>query len=144
MDATQPISSTQVSPSADWFLQTLVNIVNDADGLELGIILQVGGGFVSGYLVGIAKYFEGFASDFSSAFQGTVSEQIRQELTNLGKIKPATENPDDAPLPNYIHLREARFYHPSGKPMPANRGVWWRGRVSEVSGFCIGSLTAES
>jgi hypothetical protein len=47
--------------------------------------------------------------------------------------------------PNYIHLKEAKFFLPSGagKPIPANQGVWWRGRLSEVSGFILGSLAID-
>jgi hypothetical protein len=29
-------------------------------------------------------------------------------------------------LPVFIHLRDAKFFHNSGQPMPGKRGIWWK------------------
>jgi hypothetical protein len=39
-----------------------------------------------------------------------------------------------------VHLQNARFYSTDGTPVPGNEGVWWRGRISEISGIVIGIL----
>jgi hypothetical protein len=36
--------------------------------------------------------------------------------------------------------QSARFYSTDGTPVPSNAGVWWRGRISEISGIVIGIL----
>lgn len=122
----------------DWFLQSLVNMAND--GFEVGITLQVSGLLVSGVLAGGKSYFEGFAEEFSSRFNDPESAKfMRGHFTNYGDIY---KKEDGAPptSPQYIHLKNARFFNTSGNPIPGNRGVWWRGRISEVAGFTLGSL----
>jgi hypothetical protein len=60
----------QQSYAPDWFLQVLINFVNNPGNpdLEIGITVLSRGYLVSGYLVNGAKYFEGFASDFATIF----------------------------------------------------------------------------
>jgi hypothetical protein len=46
------------------------------------------------------------------------------------------------PLPGFIHLRNARFL--AGDQMvPTNRPVLWRGRITAVDGFFLGSLSRD-
>lgn len=41
----------------------------------------------------------------------------------------------------YVHIRNARFFQPGGGgPIPQVSSSWWRGRLSEVSGFVIGEM----
>jgi hypothetical protein len=124
----------------DWFLQTLVNLANTGDGnIEIGMTLLVGGFLVSGKMVGGGKYFDGFARDLASSLADqTNAEKIRTSFSQFGEIyKTDAVNP---PSTAYVHLMEARFFNTAGNPIPANRGVWWRGRLAEVSGFMIGIL----
>jgi len=123
----------------DWLLQSLLNIVNSG-GLSFGITLNVGGFLVSGHLVGGKEYFEGFGAEFASGISDiSASESIRASLAEHGKIYD-TQQDDDAPPPSYIHIKEAKFFTTSGSPVPGNRGVWWRGRLSQVDGFSLGIL----
>ena len=131
----------------DWFLQVLVNITNAGDGsAEFGMTLLVSGFLISGRMVGGAKYFEGFASDFASGFADqSLAESVRRSFSRYGEIYEADaaqqDTADQPPQsPAYIHMKEARFFNTAGNPIPANRGVWWRGRLSEVSGFMVGTL----
>lgn len=129
----------------DWFLQNLVSMVNGRD-LEIGITLQANGFLVSGLLVSGHKYFEGFGSDFASAFSVQEdAEVIRESYAKFGGIY-TTELPADSEIapPNFIHLKNAKFFNTHGNPIPGNRGVWWRGRVSQIDGFILGSLSAEN
>jgi hypothetical protein len=47
------------------------------------------------------------------------------------------------PLPHYIHLTDTKFFSTAGDPVPAGKGVWWRGRIAEVGGFTLGQLQAQ-
>jgi hypothetical protein len=134
---------TLVAAPHDWFLQSLVNMANGS-GFEVGITLQVSGLLVSGILVGGKAYFEGFADDFSSAFANDPegAESVRSSFAKYGEIYKEEEG-KESPPPQYIHLKNTRFFNTSGNPIPGNRGVWWRGRISEVGGFTLGSLAKE-
>jgi hypothetical protein len=131
----------------DWFLQMLVKMVNASDA-KIGVTLQVSGFLVSGYLVGGASYFDGFAAAFASGLHSDqmAAETIRKAFSSYGeRIYKSADTTEDAAAPlAFIHLKDARFFNTSGKPIPANGGVWWRGRLSEVSGFVLGSLSEGS
>ncbi len=143
-DEPQQVQQQPGLAQQDWFLQTLVNMANTSDS-EIGITLQVGGFLVSGYLVGGSKYFEGFAAEFTGALisDQTTAEDYRKGFLNLAERAYKSTDTKDAPpsLPMFLHLKGARFFNTSGKPIPANRSVWWRGRISEVSGFILGVLS---
>ena len=137
---------------ADSFLQRLVNMVNKG-GMEVSITLQVSGLLVSGMLVSQSKYFEGFSLDFATGLNVKESEKTllkafsRSDDTSV-KHDPlagyAGREPNPIiPMPSYIHLKNAKFFNPSGNPIPGNRGVWWRGRLSKVAGFILGTLSTE-
>jgi hypothetical protein len=132
------------STDTDWFLQSLVSMVNNSS-MEFGITLLVDGMLVSGNLVGGKAYFEGFGADFATPFKDPeVVKQLKDSFGSYGEIYDA--NPDDdkePPPPTFIHLKETRFFTPSGTPIPANKGVWWRGRISAIGGFNLGHLRPE-
>jgi hypothetical protein len=132
--------STPFAVRHDWFLQSLVDMAND--GIEVGgVTLQVSGLLVSGVLAGGKAYFQGFAEDFASGLDDPgVAESVRDSFAKHGEIYKK-EGDDALPFPQYIHLRNARFFNTSGNPIPGNKGVWWRGRISEVAGFTLGSLS---
>ena len=138
---TDETTNPELTPFAvphDWFLQSLVNMANN--GIEVGVTLQVSGLLVSGVLTGGKAYFEGFAEDFSGGLNDPeVAESVRSSFAKFGDIYKK-EDGDEPPPPQYIHLKNARFFNTSGNPIPGNKGVWWRGRISEVAGFTLGSL----
>ena len=142
-ESTEPQEPTQQTfNQPDWFLQALVNMANSGN-FTMGITLQVSGFLVSGELISGPTYFEGFATDFVSPMRDrTEAEKIRKTLSDCGELyKTDTLN---VPLPAYIHLKQARFFNTAGNPIPGNRGVWWRGRISEVGGFVLGTLSHHS
>jgi hypothetical protein len=132
---------------SDWFLQHLVELVNSMDGFGFGITLLVDGFLVSGTLISGKKYFGGFAKDFAQGMAdgGGDGKQARESFAGFSKIyeTKVAGGETSIPGPSYVHLADAHFYDTNGKPVPANRGVWWRGRLSCVSGFTLGSLTVE-
>jgi hypothetical protein len=140
-------------PSVDFVLQAIVQLANDT-GVEMGITLCVGGIVVAGLLISGRNYFEGIAREALQASgppdQAGVRQTFSDYLGNFGKlIYEQTETKDRSDdeqdetrsrVPGFIHLREARFFHNSGKPMPANKGIWWRGRLTAIDGFSLGAM----
>jgi hypothetical protein len=133
-----------IQDNEDWFLQRLIDLVNGQD-TEIGITLNVGGFLISGLLVSGHRYFEGFGQEFCGALKDeNMVKSLKEIFSEFGKIY-SKENAEgeEVPPPRYIHLRNAKFINSNDNPVPGNRGVWWRGRVSEVSGFILGILKAE-
>lgn len=132
----------------DWFLVSLLNIVNRGT-IEFGITLNVGGSVVSGTLISGKKYFEEFAALFSAALgpQGDSSEgpSVEESFRQLGQIYDMPESGEgeehkqQGPV-SYIHLNNASVFFTDGT-IPSNAGVLWRGKLSSVDGFNLGSLT---
>jgi len=133
----------------DWFLAELVRRANEG-GLSLGLTLCVGGGLVSGALIGGREYFEGFAGDVaSSVADATVAHKVREFFRSPAALYQPDEGlPGGAkassladPL-SYIHLKAARFFTSSGAPIPGSCGGYWRGKLSAVDGFVLGLQAA--
>ena len=133
-------------PSAqhDWFIQSLVNVANVAP-LSFGVTLQVSGLLVSGYLVSGKTYFEAVGAQIIGgvAQNAELAEQMRKMFATFESAYPTEAGPTERPVPQFVHLQNARFYGTDGAPMPSNEGVWWRGRISEISGIVIGILGVE-
>ena len=131
------------TPSAqhDWFIQSLVNVANVAP-LSFGVTLQVSGLLVSGYLVSGKAYFEATGEQIIGglAKNPELADQMRKMFATFESAYPNDPNQKDRPVPQFVHLQNARFYSTDGKPVPANAGVWWRGRISEISGIVVGIL----
>ena len=125
----------------DWFIQSLVNVANVAP-LSFGVTLQVSGLLVSGYLVNGKAYFEAVGEQIISgvAQNAALADQMRKMFTTFESAYPAEPGPAERPVPQFVHLQNARFYGTDGTPVPSNEGVWWRGRISEISGIVIGIL----
>jgi hypothetical protein len=129
------------APRKDWFLQFLVNTANKSQ-FEMEITLNVGGFLISGTLSGVKQYFADFGADFATSFDaGKGSEGIKATFRKIGDECSCVSNAEPAESPSYIHLKDARFFDAQGHSMQGGRGVWWRGRISEVQGFFPGALT---
>lgn len=133
---------TENKTDTDWHLQTLVSTANTT-GLEFGVTLLVEGLIVSGNLIGGNKYFETFADNFSNGFRAEeeTKEELRQAISSQGEIYNAAETDEEIPPPEFIHLEDARFFSPGGNSIPTENGTLWRGKISSVSGFTLGSLS---
>lgn len=137
-----------ISKDKDWFLENLVTTVNNS-GMEIGITLQMDGFLVSGYLVNGGKYFDGFSEEFvgetAAHFgEGEALESIKQAFQKYAEMYAPRQGEEAAnDTAHYIHLQDARFFNTTGAPIPNNRGMWWRGRISEVNGFILGTLNAQ-
>ncbi|MEJ7138716.1 hypothetical protein [Amphibiibacter pelophylacis] len=108
----------------DALLMTLIAAAEMDRPLEQGVTLLVDGFLVSGEIVSFAQYLH-----HNSAVEG-VERFIQQ---SGGNASPAG-------APNFIHLKNARFYTASGQSVPSDDGVYWRGAVEAVSGFSFGVI----
>lgn len=125
----------------DWLLRTLVFSINKAaDGKgALGITLTTHGFLISGDLIGSRQYFKGLGDEIKE--DGNFDE-LPSVLNEMGtKAHKDYEEMETSENIMFIHLKNAKFYTTSGVPVPDNRGVHWRGRLSEISGFILGTLS---
>jgi hypothetical protein len=120
----------------DWLLQTLVSSVNAEDDFELSITLQTGGLLVSGTLISGRRYFVALAKVFTES--GKPGEDYKS-ISKLGDIyAPKTGSTEK---PSFIHLKQAQFFGPGTMPTPSSEGVLWRGRICDVAGFFLGTIS---
>ena len=138
------ISAEDENVNFDRLLQTIVLLANEYQ-VELGITLNVRGLIVSGMLVSDRAYFDGITQEVSKSeahedtkkLFHTTFAKIASEFEEENTTEISSKRLDS--LPKFIHLRTARMYPSDDKSIP-NTGVWWRGRISEVSGFGWGLL----
>ncbi len=140
------IKNEEILFGRDWFLQTLVNMANSSHSIGFcGIPLLTHGFLVSGQLISGKDYFHGFAEVFSGGLSDAdieTKENVKDSFIKMGNnVYEKLKDEDNPTPPAYIHLSEAKFFHPNGNPIPSNEGVFWRGRISEISGFSLGSLS---
>lgn len=122
----------------DWFLTEMVDIGNSANVASFELTLQVSGLLISGTLISGAMYFNELKGVLSAGQEdpGWIADWLdaraKDVLIDPENVKQVT--------PNYIHLRDARFFSPNGGPLPNNHGVLWRGRLRSIDGFWFGVL----
>jgi hypothetical protein len=138
----------------DWFLQSLVQMVNNSKSpMSFGITLSVGGVLVSGELIGGQHYFEGFGNEFTGSFSDPkMAAPVKESFSRLGgniygaaaQSEPSGKSATGAVAgPSYIHLKNARMFPAGGKASQSTRGMFWRGKLSAVDGFTLGTLNDE-
>lgn len=134
---------------SDHLLRLLVTFANSEAGPL--VTISVNGGFITGKLIGSQRYFEQLGAMFQSAaesaadpgYAALMADTLRlyaRGASDFWSGDETTENKSDGII--HIHLENARFFSPGHAPEPAD-GFLWRGRVSEVSGFAIGSATSD-
>jgi hypothetical protein len=132
-----------------------------------GLILTLGGLVVSGTLIPDWQWFEdveraardawvasgGDPEAEQAGIPGLVSAMGRDTLVNKRDEYLAARDAmqglsdryqrllNESERASYVHLREARVFSPGDPPLPGN-GMYWRGRLSEVSGWSFGLLGA--
>lgn len=143
--AQEPSAPQQEWTRPDWFLRTLVNLTNAGDGNgDFGMTLLVGGFLVSGNVIGGARYFDLLSKDFTRGITDPgIAEAIRASLAECANIYRTKAAADSSQLPTYVHLMDVRCFNTAGSPIPTNGGILWRGRLSEVSGFMLGTVVRQ-
>lgn len=132
----------QMMGSVDWLLQSLIGLVDTCDAMGIRIVLNVGGLLVSGELIGIKRYLEGFGEDLVNESKTTkkLFKDLGDKIYSDLKKKPR----QDLEKIHFIHLRNAKFYYPGQQPIPTNQGIWWRGRVEAIDAFSLGCFQVKS
>jgi len=131
----------------DWFLSYLIGFADDL-GSELGITLVVGGTYLTGTLISGRTYFEELGAMMKKiGGQGTdngltsLGEQYEQFATLVPKL---AENEEWKPRPRaYIHLRNVKMLISENKFAPTTEAVLWRGKLSAVEGFIVGTMSID-
>ena len=148
MEQDQPKEVLAYVSDRDWFLTSIVKLANM--GLGVGITLIVDGAIVSGTLTGGKQYFDQLAADFASA-KGPSSmaetvKAISEEWARNGKVYVQPKDADEDwqwPEPGFVHLMNAKIYHP-GQPGMPSKGQLWRCKLNAISGFALGSYDPPS
>jgi hypothetical protein len=157
------------SANSDILLMSLVELTEDTEEFsgKLGLTLFVQGTMVSGLLIGEKHYFEALSDVLNDNISGTLEgkeafkvflspfqtvskklsdnqvEEIKSDdnLEQGVKSKDNQEEKSQPPNIEFIHLQNAKFYN-GGALIPNDKGVYWRGLLSRVDGFFIGSLSS--
>lgn len=141
------VEDTNAMP--DVVLRALVGLVNDFKDLGMGVTLYVSGTIVSGILISYESYWESFrvfvrenGSPESQAVREAFADAFTATFVGAGhdgNAEPVADEDDEAaPPPHYIHLRDAVVWAPGVDPTLPK--TLWRGRLSHVSAWSIGTF----
>jgi hypothetical protein len=135
------------APEADPLLQKLVAGGYANPDFEMSITLYVSGMVVSGTVISVSAYWrELVATLFPNASPELASEakELADSLADTHVMPgdfevPPGEEADSGPLSNYIQLRDATVFAPGARPTLPR--TLWRGRLSHVSAWSLGSIS---
>ena len=126
----------------DGLLSILANLAEA--GYESSITLQIGGSLVCGHLISQVKWQQMFSELFRSGFSAK-DEKLGEIISNA--FKPSEAQPELREImrcrPPILHLRDAVVYLDRTGALPHTQTVLWRGKVSSVDGFFLGTLGPE-
>lgn len=124
---------------ADWLLQNLVTLSKNAASLD--VTLHTSGGIVSGAIICGERYIELLVERTRATAReddGEIYEAMAKYFEGFAEVVKADDGDTDGPY--FIHLANATIATGAGVT-PINKGVLWRGKLSDVSGFCFGRLS---
>lgn len=121
---------------ADGLLVALAEVARHKDGFELGITVNVPGGTVTGIMIGPRAWLR----ILGASGEGPAHEFLRSLAGGMNEI---LENAGAEVTTQFLHLRDAQYVS-GGRFTPTNAGLLWRGRLGEITGFSIGTLTPAS
>lgn len=109
-------------------------------GLSVGVTLTVGGSVVTGNLCSGKDYIE----HIRDSIVGSSGDDLEAFLEPYFKDRLAIydEQPGVIRIA-YVHLRDAKIFNGGQRSIPTNRGVFWRGRLDAIDGWCIGTITVD-
>jgi len=126
----------------DWLVQWFASFVNDAEaGVSIPVTFTIGGNLVSGNLISEAAYFEHLASNFATALPEVAKDAGKELIMALQPKLTADE--DDQLACQFAHMKNAQVFTGASHPVPST-GTLWRGKISSIEGFSLGSLSVAS
>jgi hypothetical protein len=126
---------SNLSSNSDWLLIQLVEaFANEVSG-KMSITLFVHGLIITGLLIGEKAYFE--ASGFKTLLIEELDSTFNSDelLENERKISQLNDT-------EFIHLKNAKFSYGNSLAPSDNKGIYWRGRLSSIDGFFLGSFAS--
>lgn len=121
----------------DWLIQWFAKFVNTSP-MRVPLTFTVGGNQISGHLISEADYFEQLANDFSGALPEENQATAKKMIKSL-QPQPAADQGDEIAC-QFVHLSNAKVFTDASKPIVSG-GTLWRGKISGIEGFHLGSLS---
>ncbi|MGP4073019.1 gas vesicle accessory protein GvpU [Piscibacillus sp. B03] len=84
-----------------------------------------------------SQYFQEMSEKFQEG--NDVAKLFSEKLSKTSEYA-AQQNSEDI---QYIHLKDAQVYNGDQKPTPSKTKFLWRGKLSEVDGFFLGTINNE-
>ena len=132
--------------SVDVMLQTFSYMANQF-GIGFGVTLNVGGLLISGTIISRQEYLTYLASSIRQGIKDSEWNEEARAFLEETFLEPL-EMPVNKDKPfvlrdiSYVHLKNARVFHQSGRPIPSgDDGFLWRGRINAIDGFSLGQLS---
>ncbi|TRO20915.1 hypothetical protein EQ826_15295 [Ectopseudomonas mendocina] len=132
--AEEKLMDAPTAEGADWLLQNL--ILAAKAGVEMPVTLTVTGVAISGFIVSGQRYLDLLNDQYS----GLGTQDGKDFGQYMLEYKDALLLDDaEGAGPYYIHLRDAAYVSGAAQ-LPGARGMIWRGKVGDVSGFSLGAI----
>ncbi|PYZ94627.1 gas vesicle protein GvpU [Salipaludibacillus keqinensis] len=130
------MSDKPMNTDVDTVLQLLIETANTKN-YSFDITLNVKGTVVTGTVIAAKDYLEKLSKEFSQ------EDEVEKEIND--KLQSAVDalEEEEEPSANYVHLEEAKLFSESGKSLPSEGSVLWRGKLNDVDGFFLGKVTAD-
>lgn len=120
---------TDIEPSSDLVLEVLAASSGDDGGF--GVTLSVAGGVITGQLVSARGWFRRVQAELLAAGPNHETTGLESLVEHLEGLR------DPDAIVRNVHLINAQWMTSSAL-LPAN-GCLWRGRLSQVSGWALGT-----
>jgi hypothetical protein len=112
----------------DVFLDTVIGILHNTQGMTVGLTIVVGGVVFSGTVISLSEYLDLMIEHQSNSGLGTLYEAVKEGLSQAE---------DETRLPfQYLHMKDVRVLH-QGAMVKLQKGIW-RFRLAELQGYTFG------
>ena len=138
-DTDTDVSQTAYAePERDGVLQILAAGLQASEDQEIQLTVTVGGLLISGIAIGRDRWFRDTAQFMEEmGGSGVIPETL---LKGFQEAESSQDAPDPATY-GFLHMKDARTIFPHGVvPDNSGPGLYWRGRISEITGFSFGQL----
>ncbi|GGC82009.1 hypothetical protein GCM10007216_10680 [Thalassobacillus devorans] len=122
--------------SNDDVLSMYVKAANKHD-FNLAITLNINGALVTGTTISAQSYFDKISESFEDG------NDVAQSLSDQLKSASETAEKSSSDEARFIHLKEAQVYCGDSNPTPSKGKFLWRGKLSEVDGFFLGTIAKD-
>ncbi|WP_301181601.1 gas vesicle accessory protein GvpU [Thalassolituus sp. UBA3500] len=123
----------------DPVLQQFVDMANTMK-MSMGITLNIGGSAITGTLIGKDEYFETLGAQVKGALERMSGKPFEGTPFSSKGDTDEGESDHDFLETRFIHLKGAQIMDVAGNRLPSEDGILWRGRLSEITGFILGSF----